>query len=153
MIKINCDKALARKLPHKKTMKQWVAAALTFLQSDVLAQKTPIVYIDFVDIKTIRTLNLQYRQKDYATNVLSFEENIPLPQRKLLLGNVILSAEVIAKEAIEQEKPFEDHLAHMLIHGCLHLLKYDHEKSSDARAMEALEIKILDHLGIQNPYE
>jgi probable rRNA maturation factor len=156
MIKINIPSKLQRHLPGKTLMKSWIKLALDSARNDHApnaSSKEISLHVDFVDADTIQTLNHQYRKKNYPTNVLSFEEDIPLPKGKKFLGNLVLCEEVIAKEAQGQDKKFQDHLAHILIHGCLHLLKYDHIKESDAIIMEALEIKILSKLGIKNPYE
>ena len=80
-------------------------------------------------------------------------QNFSLPNNKKFLGNIILCPEVLAKESLDQDKKFSDHLTHLLLHGCLHLLGYDHEKKADAVEMESLEIKLLNQLGIKNPYE
>lgn len=134
-------------LPSRVLMKKWITHCLSqFL-------KNAEVHVDFVDSKTMRQLNAQYRNKEYATNLLSFLEEVPLPAKQRFLGNIILCPTVIAKEALEQRKIFNDHLAHVLIHGCLHLLGYHHEKKKEAHYMETLEIKLLKQLGITNPYE
>lgn len=94
----------------------------------------------------IQTLNKQFRGKDKPTNVLSFEND------EEPLGDVILAYETIAREAAEQGKDFKHHAAHLIIHGILHLMGYNHEVSADAEKMEAKEVKILKKLGIANPY-
>lgn len=106
----------------------------------------------------IQTLNRKYRGKDKPTNVLSF------PQADLLvtdedglmgevaLGDIVLAFETVGEEARNQQKTFEDHLAHLVIHGVLHLLGYDHESDADAEEMEALEVDILKGMRINNPY-
>lgn len=101
----------------------------------------------FTDDARIHELNRKWRGKDKATNVLSF------PQAGgLLLGDVILSAETLQREAALADKPLEDHMAHLLIHGYLHLLGYDHEAVDDAEKMERLERVALKSLGISDPY-
>lgn len=137
----------SKTLPKKAQIKAWVSHCLQHF----LTQAE--VHVDFVAVDTMRDLNLRFRHKDYATNVLSFIETIPLPGKKFFLGNIILCPAVIASEAEQQHKSFENHLAHLLVHGCLHLLGYDHEIKQDAFKMEQCEIKILAELGIQNPYE
>lgn len=145
-IKVNLD-VKVKNLANKTQIKAWVKHCLAqFLDKAE-------VHIDFVDAIVMQELNFQYRHKNYATNVLSFPESIPLPNGRQFLGNIILCPEVLLCEAQEQHKSLNDHLAHLLIHGCLHLLGYDHEKKADAKEMEALEIKILRQLGIKNPYE
>ena len=106
------------------------------------------ISIVLADNNFIQNLNHVYRGKDKPTNVLSFPQDEPG-----LLGDVILAYETIEKEANEQEKSFEDHLTHLIVHGTLHLLGHDHEDDKEAKEMEALEIEILEKLGIKNPYE
>lgn len=101
----------------------------------------------FTDDSGIRALNARYRGKDRATNVLSF------PQRGGgLLGDVILAAETVRSEALLADKPLEDHMAHLIIHGFLHLLGYHHEEDAEAEKMEQLERLALGRLGIADPY-
>jgi len=114
------------------------------------------------DDETVRGLNHQYRGKDKPTNVLSFplheEEDGPAESLApggplpILLGDVILAYGVVARESSEQGKPFADHLTHLVIHGVLHLLGYDHIEDADADRMENLETEILSGLGIPDPY-
>ena len=103
-----------------------------------------------------RALNRHYRGKDYATNVLSFPAERPpgLPKNAKfpLLGDLVICAPVVAKEAAAQGKPLAAHYAHLTVHGCLHLLGWDHEDDADAQAMEQLEREILAGLGIADPY-
>ena len=110
------------------------------------------VAITFCNDAAIRALNAQWRQRDTATNVLSF----PTPGRleeKRLLGDIVIAQETVAREAAEQGKEFEDHTAHMIIHGFLHLIGYDHETPEEADVMEALERRIAAALGLSDPYE
>jgi probable rRNA maturation factor len=110
------------------------------------------ICVNFCDDAAIRALNAQWRGKDQPTNVLSF----PTPgalSKKPLLGDVAIAFETVRREAIEQEKPFLDHVRHMIIHGFLHLIGYDHEASDEAEEMEALERRIAAALGIGDPYE
>jgi probable rRNA maturation factor len=101
----------------------------------------------FSDDTGIRALNARYRGKDRATNVLSF------PQKAgALLGDVILAAETVAREAALADKPLEDHMAHLIIHGFLHLLGFDHQRDGEAEKMEQLERVALKSLGISDPY-
>jgi probable rRNA maturation factor len=101
----------------------------------------------FTDDDGMRRLNARYRGKDRATNVLSF------PQKDgALLGDVILAAETVKGEAALADKPLEDHMAHLIIHGFLHLLGFDHEEDVEAEKMEQLERLALDRLGIADPY-
>lgn len=103
----------------------------------------------------IRELNETFRGKARATNVLSFPASPPgggVPEQETLLGDVILSFETITDEARAQGKTFENHLRHLIVHGVLHLLGYDHEKDAGARKMEALEISALAQIDVPNPY-
>ncbi len=105
----------------------------------------------------VQDLNKQYREKDKPTNVLSFPqtelEEIEEASPFVCLGDIIIAFETIKEEATEQNKATKDHYTHMLVHGCLHLLHYDHETDEEAQKMENLEIEILNDLGIKNPYE
>ncbi len=98
--------------------------------------------------KFIQVLNKQWRGKDKPTNVLSFPQEEPE-----LMGDVIMAFETVKREATEQDKDFEDHAKHLIVHGVLHLLGHDHEEDEEAEKMEALEIRILNALGVKNPYE
>ncbi|MBL4805327.1 MAG: rRNA maturation RNase YbeY [Alphaproteobacteria bacterium] len=100
------------------------------------------------DDEFIQGLNKQWRGKDKPTNVLSFPQDEPQ-----LLGDVILAFETIHREAEAQEKTFENHVSHLIVHGILHLLGHDHENDEEAEVMESLEIEILRALGVKNPYE
>jgi probable rRNA maturation factor len=136
-----------RGVPAKSSFEAWIAAIPELRRS-----KTE-VNILIVDAAEGQRFNRQFRHKDYATNVLSFPYE-PLPGEKTrLLGDLVICAPVVAREAAEQGKRARDHWAHLTIHGVLHLLGYDHEKPAQARRMEALEVRILAGLGIANPYE
>ena len=109
--------------------------------------------IRIVDKIEIQNLNKTYRHKDKTTNVLSFPSDLPVEIDEAILGDVVICSEVVAKEANEQNKTFNDHLLHIAIHGTLHLIGYDHIKESEAVEMENLEIKILEKMQIANPYQ
>jgi probable rRNA maturation factor len=98
-------------------------------------------------------LNGQYRQKHKPTNVLSFPFEAPPEIELPLLGDLVICASVVANEAKEQNKTLEAHWAHMVTHGCLHLLGYDHINETDAQEMESLEISLLAQLGYDDPYQ
>ncbi|MEO1888493.1 MAG: rRNA maturation RNase YbeY [Cycloclasticus sp.] len=114
--------------------------------------------IRVVDEAESAELNETYRQKKGPTNVLSFPFEMPqgLPSDAItddILGDLVICAPVVVKEAKEQGKPVLAHWAHMVVHGCLHLQGYDHINDDDAKAMEAMEIDLLSRIGITNPYE
>ena len=96
----------------------------------------------------VQKLNKAYRGKDKPTNVLSFPAG-----EAALLGDVVLAYGTVAREARAEEKPFQNHVSHLVVHGVLHLLGYDHEKAAEAATMEARETKILAELGIPDPYD
>ncbi len=104
---------------------------------------------------TVKTLNAAYRNKDKPTNVLSFPAHAgarPEPGAPRLIGDVVLAAETVAAEAADLGIPPAHHLQHLVVHGLLHLAGFDHETDAEAEAMEALETRILAHLGIADPY-
>lgn len=102
-----------------------------------------------------QVLNREYREKDSPTNVLTFatlDSEEPQTDGPLNLGDIVLSYQTVQREAEEQQKFFQDHVSHLLVHGTLHLLGYRHKDDDDANIMETLEIRILEKLGVQNPY-
>src|SRR5262249_18973244 len=116
----------------------------------------PVVGIRLTDDAEQHRLNLVYRGKDASTNVLSFPladlAELPPPGSPLLLGDVVLAFETVQREAAEQRKPFADHLRHLVVHGVLHLLGFDHDSDADAVIMEEQEVGILGCLGVPDPY-
>jgi probable rRNA maturation factor len=107
------------------------------------------ITVRIVDTEEGRALNQAYRQKDYATNVLTFDYTA----HPIVAADLVLCAPVVAQEAHEQRKPLATHYAHLLVHGCLHAQGMDHETNEeDAEAMEALEVQILAGMGYPNPY-
>jgi probable rRNA maturation factor len=107
--------------------------------------------IVLTDDAAIRALNSTWRGKDEPTNVLSFPAPSP-PGAPRLLGDIVIAYETTAREALAEGKPFRDHLAHLAVHGYLHLAGYDHEADAEADAMEKLETAILARLKVPNPY-
>jgi probable rRNA maturation factor len=133
-------------VPDSGLLQTWAAAAYL--------NKTPAVASLLVTTSDeIQQLNKQYRDKDKATNVLSFSMQPPEEIDVSLLGDIVLCAPVIKQEASLQSKTGLSHWAHMVVHGMLHLQGYDHIKNDDAEEMEKLEINILNQLGFDNPYE
>jgi probable rRNA maturation factor len=120
------------------------------------ADRPVLVGIVLTDDSEQRGLNRAYRGKDSSTNVLSFAMSDPdepaPPGAPVLLGDVVLAYETVAREAAEQRKPLPDHLSHLVLHGVLHLIGFDHESDAEAAIMEAREIEILATLGVPAPY-
>ena len=134
-------------LPNDELFHQWVNAALC-----QVTKKNFELTIRLVNVDESQQLNKQYREKDKPTNVLSFPFEVPQGIELNLLGDLVICAQVVEQEATAQNKALFDHWAHMVIHGCLHLLGYDHINDTDANEMEALEVEILAKLLIANPY-
>lgn len=130
-----------------------VTAALAGADEDASACEVALL---FTDDAAISEINAEWRGKDKPTNVLSFPapEDMPLPEGEPRpLGDIALAYGVIAREAREQGKTLRDHTVHLIVHGTLHLLGYDHETDEEAEEMEQLETSILKGLGISDPYE
>lgn len=142
---------VAGDVPETQDIERWVQVTLD--AADYSGDATTTVRI--VGGDEIQALNRDYRDKDYATNVLSFPaetiEGLP-SELHTELGDIVICAPVVLREAEEQGKAPADHWAHMLVHGTLHLLGYDHIEEHDAEAMEALERRILGQAGIADPY-
>lgn len=139
--------AIARKgLPAANSFRTWVAAACKnrIRNADVA--------IRIVGAKEGQSLNRHYRGKDYATNVLSFPADLPEGVQLPLLGDIVICAPVVAKEAKEQGKALRAHYAHLTVHGVLHLLGLDHDDDREAEAMEQIEREVLAELGFPDPY-
>jgi len=134
-------------IPAVVDIERWISAALN---SQQLSQAEVSVYI--VDNDESQTLNAQYRGQDKPTNVLSFPADLPEEVDIPLLGDLVVCAPVVEREAAEQGKSLAAHWAHMLVHGSLHLLGYDHIDDSEAEVMEALETTIIVDLGFPAPY-
>ena len=134
------DAAKHRTALSRHSVTRWIRHAL---DSDAE------IAVRIVGLEEGQALNRDYRQKDHATNVLTFDYT----RAPLITADLVLCAPVIAKEAQENKKTLRDHYAHLLVHGTLHAQGYDHETSTaDADAMEALEVTILARLGVKNPY-
>lgn len=131
------------------------ALSMARIPSQITGKKLEISFMLANDELT-HVLNREYREKDKPTNILTFaaldDEHAPLGPNTISLGDVILSFQTIDREAKEQGRFLRDHITHLVVHGTLHLLGYDHENDDDATNMETLEIRILEKLGVQNPY-
>jgi len=138
-------------VPDDEKFQLWVDAALAGKSRQFALS------IRIVDEPEAQRFNRDYRNKDYATNVLSFPaelpEGLPAEIRQSQMGDLLICAAVVAHEAKEQRRPEMDHWAHLTIHGTLHLLGYDHEQADEADVMESLETEILAKLGISDPYQ
>lgn len=137
----------AAALPSEAQFRLWVKTALQGRRDE--AELT----IRIVDDEEGAELNETYRGKQGPTNVLSFPFEAPPGVELPLLGDIVICAPKVAREAAEQGKPLEAHWAHLTLHGCLHLLGYDHIEQEEAEAMEALETELLAALGYANPYQ
>lgn len=135
-------------IPQSASFERWATSALIGAKR----RRATEFSIHIVDAEEGRAINLQYRGRDYPTNVLSFPADLPPGVKLPLIGDLIFCAPVVAREAIEQNKHLRDHYAHMTIHGVLHLLGHDHVIDAEAEKMEALERRILHGLGIADPY-
>ena len=121
-------------------IRKWVKAATGY---------GGLLTLRFVNAAEGKKLNYAFRKKDYATNVLTFPYEL---SKNTLAADIIFCLPIVQKEAKEQNKSLKAHLAHLIVHGCLHAQAYDHETNKDAGKMEALELKILHQLGFANPY-
>jgi probable rRNA maturation factor len=136
-----------RGVPHATKLRSWAEVALPARRS---------LCIRIVGVPESRNLNRKWRHKNKPTNVLSFPSSEPraltTSSAHVLLGDLVICAPVIAREAREQGKPLSAHWAHIVVHGVLHLLGYDHVKNRDAKRMETREVEILARFGYQDPY-
>ena len=134
-------------LPSHENFQQWVEAVLT-------PYKKPFeLTIRLVDSSESQQLNSQYRGHDKPTNVLSFPFEVPEGIELDLLGDLVICVDIVEQEALEQQKALHAHWAHMVIHGCLHLLGFDHIDDNEADEMEALETTIITTFGFPEPYK
>ena len=143
--------------PAADLISQWCQAALLGVAHLKSTKDHCEISVRVVDESESATLNSQYRNKDKPTNVLSFPSDLPAAVSALLdtypLGDLVICHAVVQQEAEAQNKPVSDHWAHLVVHGVLHLLGFDHQNDSDAEEMEALEVSILKSLNIDDPYE
>lgn len=134
-------------LPTQENFELWVRTTLKNTMTE--AELT----IRIVDVTESQQLNHTYRGKDKPTNVLSFPFEAPPEIDIPLLGDLIICASVVEHEAIEQNKSLQAHWAHMVVHGCLHLLGYNHINDTEAEEMESKETQLIESLGFNNPYK
>ena len=142
-------------LPNMADIQRWIEAALI----DVDNQPVSIV-VRVVDAVESAALNVDFRQKYGPTNVLSFPDELPafmaeipeIKEQPQHLGDLVICEPLVKEEACQQNKATEQHWAHLIVHGILHLQGYDHIDDDEAEIMESLEIKILKQLGVNNPY-
>ena len=140
-------------LPRRRALVVAAAEAAFAAAKPKLSRRTEVSVVLGDDV-LVRRLNRQWRRIDKATDVLSFQaldDDTP-PRAPYLLGDVVLAFETVNREAAEQGKPLADHLRHLVVHGVLHLLGYDHEEPGEAERMEGLEIQVLAGLGVADPY-
>ncbi len=152
-VQIACE---APGVPSQADMEAWLAGAQA--EAGISTVGLSEVGIRIVDEAESQSLNLNYRDKDQSTNVLAFPVSLPditawPSDMAIPLGDLVICAPVIEREAAEQGKELAEHWGHMLVHGMLHLLGYDHETETQAQTMESLEVRILRARGVQNPYE
>ena len=133
------DATLHRAALPRHKVARWIRAAL---------QSEAEITVRIVDSAEGQALNRDYRQKDYATNVLTFDYT----QEPIVTADLVLCAPVVAAEAKDQEKTLEEHYAHLLVHGALHAQGWDHDEDEDAKVMELRESEIMTRLGFPNPY-
>ncbi|MDE1358280.1 rRNA maturation RNase YbeY [Vibrio aestuarianus] len=133
-------------LPTFNDFSQWLNKAVTPFQTQAE------VTIRVVDVQESQQLNREYRGKDKPTNVLSFPFEAPPGMEIDLLGDLVICRQVVEQEAQEQNKPLLAHWAHMVVHGSLHLLGYDHIEDDEAEEMESLETEIMLDMGFEDPY-
>lgn len=153
ILEIEVDETAWKQLPDPETLLRRAAQATeTVLGKDL---SDTVLTISLVTDDAVAELNQHWRNKTGPTNVLSFPaaRDMPLPPGEpRLLGDIMLAAGVVKREAEQQSKSLEHHLVHLAVHGILHIMDYDHINESEANEMESLEIDILNVLGIANPY-
>lgn len=143
-LQIACENSSG--LPAESDFQKWLDVVLPQFQEE------SEVTIRIVDDAESHELNMTYRGKDKSTNVLSFPFEAPPAMELPLLGDLVICRQVVEKEAQEQQKALLAHWAHMVVHGSLHLLGYDHIVDEEAEEMESIEIEIMQSLGYPDPY-
>jgi probable rRNA maturation factor len=146
---LELDVSYAARRPWAASPRQlanWARAALA------PAPRPWVLSVRVVGLARSRSLNAHFRRKDKSTNVLSFGGAGSAPDGRTFLGELVICAPVLAREARQQDKTLAAHWAHMTVHGVLHLLGFDHQSAQEARKMEFKEVQILDRLGFSDPY-
>lgn len=146
---VDIQSASAEPTPDEEDLQRWIAAAMA---AGCTRARDSEICVRLVDTEEMTRLNRDYRGKDAPTNVLSFPSDLPPETQLPLLGDIVICAPVVRREAAEQRKTLAAHWAHMAVHGTLHLLGYDHIEESQADAMELLESRILGQLNFDCPY-
>lgn len=142
------EEAILADIPTSSELERWANVVLAY--EGVGEHEVTVRFTDEVESQA---LNFEYRGKEKPTNVLSFPFEAPPSIEMNLLGDLVICAPVISREAKEQQKAVVNHYAHMTVHGLLHLMGYDHIEDADAEEMESKEIEILAQLGIDDPYQ
>jgi len=154
-VQIALDEDSKITIPDEAQIQQWANKAV-FMANKSKAENMQMT-VRIVSKEEITQLNSVYRHKNKETNVLSFPFELPpgMPENEVndSLGDIVICAAVVNREAEEQGKSINAHWAHMIVHGGLHLLGFDHQKEQEADEMESLEVNILEELGFDNPYE
>ncbi len=145
-LQVDIQKATAEPVPAEDDIKRWIGAALVDHNDDAE------ITVRLVDLDEMATLNQAYRGKPGATNVLSFPADLPPDLTLPLLGDIVICAPLVQREATEQNKTPDAHWAHLTVHGTLHLLGYDHMEEDEATTMEAIETTVLATLDYPCPY-
>ena len=148
ILMLDVQSACSEPAPDESALQHWLGCALT----EAGHRKDVEIAVRIMADGEMAALNKRYRGRDGPTNVLSFPADLPPGLDLPLLGDIAICAPVVLSEAAEQGKPTHSHWAHMTVHGCLHLLGYDHVEPEDARRMESLETRIMLALGLPCPY-
>ena len=147
---LHIERGAGLEAPDDESFRLWVSATFEFL--DLKLPDTPELSLRISDTPEMTQLNQRFRDRSGPTNVLSFPAELPDDIECALLGDIVICAPLVQKEAREQGKTNQCHWAHLTIHGVLHLLGYDHQDDDTAQVMENLEIQILEQLGFPDPY-
>ncbi len=141
-------------LPTVDNFSEWAACVQALVGESLKGEHDEReIVVRIVDSEEMQTLNASWRDRDYATNVLAFPFQGEISAPHIPLGDIVICAPIVAIQAHDQEKPFVDKMAHMFVHGLLHLLGYDHQSTEQAEAMENIEHEALSRLGYAKPYE